>query len=303
MPGEDVMFELVEIETEDGVLLQGLGSPSRSRKLALIYVHGLGGDFYGSPKKVRAFASACLGRGFGFFIFNNRGNNTLTGAKRLDRSSKGYRYVKAGRCYERFEDCIYDIRAMAREALARGYGRVGLVGHSTGANKVVYYLSKARRGPIAGAVLTGPVSDVPLQMELCGRRYPALVKKARAMVLRGKGVGLMPAGTPGEPISARRFLSLSVPGSPEDVFQYHMEKPRYSALKKVKVPLLAILGGKDEYAMMRPETILSSYREANPRVETMLVPGVGHSFTGAEEMLAGAVCGWFSGLRLQGIRP
>ena len=58
-------FELSEVVARDGAMLQGLALPSRQRALALIYIHGLGGDFYGSPEKVDAFAAACQGRGFG----------------------------------------------------------------------------------------------------------------------------------------------------------------------------------------------------------------------------------------------
>jgi pimeloyl-ACP methyl ester carboxylesterase len=290
-----VLYELAEVAAPDGILLQGMVTPSKRKALAVIYIHGLGGDFYGSPRKADAFARECRRRGFGFFSFNNRGSGTMSGAKRKDGSPKGYSYVDAGRCYERFEDCVLDISAFVAEAKRRGYRKVALVGHSTGANKAVYYLSRDPDPVVSMAVLTGPVSDVPGQARLGGRRYRGLVALARRMAARKKGGSLMPQSAPLWPMTARRFLSLSVAGSHEDVFQYHMGKPAYRELKRVKVPLLAVLGGKDEYATMPPEDILASYRRANPLLEGAIIKGAFHSFSGKEGPLAGTVCGWLWG--------
>ncbi|MFN7991412.1 MAG: alpha/beta fold hydrolase [Candidatus Micrarchaeia archaeon] len=289
------MAELTEVTTKDKLLLQGLIFSSKSKRLALIYIHGLGGDFYGSPAKVAAFARECRRRGFAFFIFNNRGNNTMTGAKKLAKNPKGYKYVNTGRCFEKFEDCVFDLDAFVKEAKKRGYRKIALLGHSTGANKVVYYLSKKPDRSIVRAVLTGPVSDVPSQVKQCGKGYRKLVALAERMVSGRRGDALMPHGSPGWPMSARRFLSLSVAGSPEDVFQYHMENPPYRALKRIRIPVLAVLGGKDECTTMPPDAILKSYRAANPLVETAMIDGALHSFGGKEGRLAEVICAWISG--------
>ncbi|MEW6721896.1 MAG: alpha/beta fold hydrolase [Candidatus Micrarchaeota archaeon] len=286
-------MELAEVATQDGLLLQGLVFEPGNAGAALIYVHGLGGDFYGSPKKVNAFASECLKRKIAFFIFNNRGSGLYSGVKKLDsKRPSGYRYVMAGKCFERFEDSILDIGAVVAEAKRRGYSRIALVGHSTGANKAVYYLSRKHDRAVKAAVLTGPVSDVPNIEAEAGRKYNALVKVAKRMVSGGKGDSLMSPKTPGWPISASRFLSLSVAGSAEDVFQYHFEAPGYRALKRMRAPVLAILGEKDEYATMPPEKILASYKTQNPKLETRIVRGALHSFAGMEKELARIVCAW-----------
>ena len=287
------MFELAEVRTRDGISLQGLVShPEGRKRLAVIYVHGLGGDFYGSPRKAQALSDECSRRGFGFFSFNNRGSGTIGGLKKADRTrAQGYRHILSGRCYERFEDCVDDIGAFVREAKKRGYKKVALIGHSTGANKVVYYLSRRPDRAVVRAVLTGPVSDVPTQILQSGNRYKKLISLARRMA-RKKADPLMPSDAPGWPISARRFLSLSVPGSAEDVFQYHMGKPRYGAIRKIRIPVLAILGGNDEWATIPPEDILESFRKANPRIESIIIGDALHSFGGQEELLAETVCGW-----------
>jgi pimeloyl-ACP methyl ester carboxylesterase len=293
-----MLFELAEVETGDGVFLQGLISVPKEKKLAVIYVHGLGGDFYGSPRKVRAIAEECLRKGFGFFTFNNRGSGTIGGVKRADRKNpKGYGYVKSGRCYERFEECILDIGAFVKEAKRRGYRKIVLVGHSTGANKVVYYLSRKPDRSVIRAVLTGPVSDVPSQEMQSGKKYKKLVSLARKMVSGRKGDELMPRKAPGWPISAQRFLSLSVPGSAEDIFQYHMKNPKYRAIRKIRIPVLAVLGGEDEWATMKPGFILESYRQANQMIESAIIEDALHSFNGREELLAKVVCGWLSETR------
>ncbi len=294
MPGADVMFELAEVETADGVLLQGLlSSPPAGRKLAVIYIHGLGGDFYGSPAKANALAAECSRLGFGFLSFNTRGSGLLSSVRKRDtKSPKGFRYVESGRCYERFEDCVFDIDALVKDARRRGFRKVALIGHSTGANKAVHYLSRSPDRSVACAVLTGPLSDVPLLQHDSGKSYRHLVSLAKRMVSLGKGHSLMPQGTPLWPLSAQRFLSLAVPGSSEDVFQYHMKDPSFRSLKKVRVPTLALMGGDDEYALQSPDSILDSYRKANPRIESAIIEGALHSFNAQEELMADVVCGW-----------
>ncbi len=281
-------MELTEIKTSDGLLLQGISFSEKRKHAAIIYIHGLGGNFHSNPKKVYAFTKECNKNGFGFFTFNNRGSHIITGFK-VNGS-----YAILGRCYEKFEDCIYDINAMIREAKKNGYKKIILVGHSTGANKVVYYLSKKPDRSVCGGILSGPVSDVPTQIKGAGKKYKTLIQKATSMKRRNKGGELMPVGTPSWPISASRFLSLSVPGSVEDVFQYHMKsgKAIYAAMKKINLPVLAILGAKDEYVLTKPKKILKNYSEANPIIETKLVQNATHSFTGKEKLLAKLVCSW-----------
>ncbi|MBI5223535.1 alpha/beta fold hydrolase [Candidatus Micrarchaeota archaeon] len=285
------MFDLVQTITKDAMVLVGISSMINGQKTALIYIHGLGGDFHSNPEKVKLLARECEKRKVGFFIFNTRGSGQINGVKKLDKSkSKGYSYAPGGMCYERFEECIFDIDAMVRLTQENGYVRVVLAGHSTGANKVAYYLSKKPHRSVIGAILSGAVSDVPMFLQ--EKNYRKWLKIAAKLVRDKKGEGLMPQRTAQWPICARRFLSLATEGSSEDVFQYYREKPDTEVLSKINVPTLFIMGEKDEYATIEPKKILEFYRRSNKKFETKLVRDTLHSFNGKENELANEIGKW-----------
>src|SRR5438876_667841 len=104
---------------------------------------------------------------------------------------------------------VADIRAMVTLARARGYRRVILAGHSTGANKVLHYAARARDRRVSGIVLLGPISDAAAEAKRVGarelrRRVAAAEKIARrdpqALVPREWGYW-----------SAQRYISLYRP--------------------------------------------------------------------------------------------
>src|SRR5204862_1561811 len=107
--------------------------------------------------------------GVAYFKFNNRGHGVVSrGGRRL-----------AGAAFERFGQSVADIRAMVTLARARGYRRVILAGHSTGANKVLHYAARARDRRVTALVLLGPVSDIAAAMKrIRGRELRRRVARA-----------------------------------------------------------------------------------------------------------------------------
>src|SRR3989338_7210966 len=94
---------LTSIKTRDGVTLDGIYMPpKRKSKTALIWVHGLTSSFYSSQKLISELSSRCQKLGIGYFKFNSRGHDIVA------RGPKGL----LGTVFEKFEDCIFDIRAM-----------------------------------------------------------------------------------------------------------------------------------------------------------------------------------------------
>src|SRR5262249_28544020 len=125
-----VPASLARLRTRDDVWLDGIvAEPRRRRDLALIWVHGLGSTFYSGQPLIQELSTQLGRAGVGFFKFNTRGHDAVArGGSRL-----------AGAAFERFVDCVEDIRAMIAFARRRGYRKVILAGHSTGANKILYY--------------------------------------------------------------------------------------------------------------------------------------------------------------------
>jgi len=232
----DIAVSLVHLETRDGVGLDGvIAEPRGRRRAALVWVHGLGSVFYSGQPLIREVSTRLNAAGVGYFKLNNRGHGVVArGGKRL-----------AGAAFERFGQSVEDIRAMVTFARARGYRRVILAGHSTGANKVLHYAARARDRRVSGIILLGPVSDVAAEAKRVGarelrRRVAAAEKIARrnpqALVPREWGYW-----------SAQRYISLYRPGGNEDVFPYYRPNARWPALRSVRLPIAAIVGSRDEF--------------------------------------------------------
>jgi alpha-beta hydrolase superfamily lysophospholipase len=285
----EVPVSLVRIATRDGVPLDGLFTEPRGRRgTALIWVHGLGSVFSSGQPLTRELSTRLNAAGIAYFKLNNRGHDVVARAGRQ----------MAGAAFERFRRCLVDIRAIVDFVRRRGYRRIILAGHSTGANKVLFYAARARDRRVDSIVLLGPVSDLAAETKRVGaralrRRIERAEKLARrdpdALVPREWGFW-----------SAQRYLSLYRAAGDEDVFQYHRPDARWSALRSVRVPLAAILGARDEYLDRPAWDVLDAFRANALRVDSftgVVVPRARHGFQGHERQLADLLVRWISETR------
>ena len=279
-----VATTLVRIETRDGVSLDGvMAEPVRRRATALVWVHGLGSVFSSGQPLIRELTARLPAAGIGYFKFNTRGHDVVSG--------RGAHL--AGAAFERFGRSVEDLRAVIAFARRRGFRRVILAGHSTGANKVLHYVARVRDRRVAALALLGPVSDIAGEAKRIGarelHRRVAMAERLarrdpRALVPRAWGFW-----------SARRYVSLFKPGEDEDVFQYYRANARWTALRSVRVPIAAIIGGRDEYLDRPPHALIDAFRQNASRARSFtgkIVPGAAHSFVGHERELADLIVRW-----------
>ena len=284
-----IPVQLARVRTRDGVWLDGLVvEPPRRRSTALVWVHGLGSVFSSGQPLVAELAARLPAAGIGYFKFNTRGHDFVArGGRRL-----------AGAAFERFTDCVLDLRAVIGFAARRGYRRVVLAGHSTGANKSLYYTGTRRDRRVRGLALLGPVSDIAGEIKRVGgaatlrRRVAAAERLARrdpgALVPRQWGFW-----------SARRYVSLYKPGQAEDVFRYHRPGARWTALRAVRVPVAVVIGARDKYLDRSPPALIEAFRAEARRARSftgIVLPGANHGFDGREPALARWLVRWMQAL-------
>jgi alpha-beta hydrolase superfamily lysophospholipase len=279
-----IPVSLVRVRTRDGVWLDGvIAEPGRRRDVALIWVHGLGSVFSSGQPLIRALSTRLNAAGVAYLKLNNRGHDTVArGGKRL-----------AGAAFERFGESVEDIRTAIAFARRAGYDRVIIAGHSTGANKVLHYVARVRDRRVIGGILLGPVSDIAGEMKRVGRRELQRRVAVAERIARRDPDALVPRAFGFW--SARRYLSLYRPGEREDVFPYYRADARWSALRRVRLPVAVIVGSRDEYLDRRPAEFIDAFARNATRARSfggIVIPGARHGFQRHEVELARAIVGW-----------
>ncbi len=148
-----MLVDLVHTTTRDGVRLDGmLQMPSAAGAWpvdGLCFVHGTGGNFYGSAL-FDTLGTLCLERGCAVLRVNTRGHDGISTAVTL----KGGR--RLGAAYEIVDDCRHDLTAWIDFLKSRVGPRIGLVGHSLGAVKSLYALAHESALDVSVAIAISP---------------------------------------------------------------------------------------------------------------------------------------------------
>lgn len=144
-------------------------------------------------------------------------------------------------------------------------GRIVLMGHSTGCQDVMYYLTGPghnTRPAISGGIIQAPVSDrESLETFISPRVLKETCGVAKAMVDSGDGEEVLPTKLregflAPTPISAKRWLSLTSPdhNGDDDYFSSDLSDDQllqtFGALP-VGIPLCILFSGSDEYVPKR----------------------------------------------------
>ena len=287
-------IEFVDFITPKKYQLRGVWVGAQKPKKVFIFIHGLTSDLF-SGKTIFGLAQGDCA----VLSFNNRGYGIISKIKHLNANNpKGYDSELAGTAHEIFEDCVDDLEGAVQLCHTRGVEEVYLVGHSTGCQKSIFYLSKTKnKQKVSGVVLLCPLSDyaaVPLASD--GTQY------AKALAFSNKEVGenrpntLLPEEYwPSELIDAQRFISLYTPESSEEIFTYsHDKEPK--DFQSVEVPTLVVLAEKDEYADRPPEKLRAWFDRSNisSKYKSVVIKDALHNLKGVEDEVCTEIKDWIS---------
>lgn len=280
---------LTQVTTSDGVTLAGVVvEPKGRKKAALIWLHGLTSSFESGQELMSQLSYTCVKRRIGYFKFNNRGHHLVYFGVRGGKDS-GF----LGSTHEKFRDSIKDIQAVIALARRRGYAKIILAGHSTGAQKVLYYCARRKDPAVKAVLLAGPASDIAGELM---RIAPATLVH-RVSVARRKAIhhpdDLVPAAW--GPWTNQRYVSLFTPGSVEEVFPYHRLGGRWTFLKTTKIPMMLVSGERDEYLDQPARKIMKLFQKkalATKSFTGVVIPGAGHGFHHHQRQLVSAIGRW-----------
>ena len=180
-----MMFQL-NVPTKRGVVLNGVlfrGQREKSTNTVMIAITGIHGNFYSNPFYYNI--GDTLNTGDIDFIYAQTNDafgqietiNVKTGKKEL-----------IGSWNERFSYTDEDIEAYLSFAEHEGYERIILAGHSLGANKVLYYLSRKHDPRVDHFFLLSP-ANLDHMMSGVTAREKQIIKN---QVERGYGDQMLP---------------------------------------------------------------------------------------------------------------
>lgn len=294
-----MLIDLQKLTTRDGVALDGgVVWPKRKSATAAIFIHGLTGTFSSWFPRMEPLVRALTRQGIAVASFGTRGSGVVskltkvapTPPPRRGRQGRGAKQkFRSGGAFEKFEDCVHDIRAVIDFLARHGYHRIVLVGHSTGANKAVYYTTKTRDRRVRQLVLLGPLSDVVGEMQERGRSFKTLLARAQKQVREGKGDELFMPVYPERLWSAKRYLSLYTPGSREDVFPYYSKKGNWRAVESIRIPTLVVIGDSDQYLDRDVRDVMDAFQKHVRDFRGVIIRDADHSFNKREKELAQVV--------------
>jgi hypothetical protein len=285
-----VLVDLVQTTTRDGVRLDGMFQPAAVPPVvpldAMCFIHGTGGNFYGSTL-FDELAGRLLAMGVGVLRVNTRGHDGISTAQ----TAKGGR--RQGAAYEIVDECRHDLATWVEWLRRRVGQRVGLLGHSSGAVKALY--ATAHEPALAPAAVVAVSPPRLSYSAFCASPGAAAFLETYAEAER-----LLQAGTPGALMDVQLPLPFVITAA--GYLEKYGPDERYNYLRFVgglPCPALVTLGEVEVANNMAfagaPEE-LTRLAARRPGLRVEVVSAADHFYTGAREALAERVEAWLKSL-------
>ncbi|HEX7707273.1 MAG TPA: alpha/beta fold hydrolase [Thermoanaerobaculia bacterium] len=305
---------VVRFGATDGIELAGLlYEPERQTDHAAMFLHGTGGASVFEARRTNLLAAELLAGGIAFFPFNNRGAHLLrrlrfteSHVRAEERRGQKPAPRQGGMAHEVIRECVHDIDGAMRELRRRGYRRIDLIGHSTGANKIAVYDHYKPRNQAGRYVLLAGGDDTGLlYSQLGARRFSSALLRARTMIRARRGDELVPRSLSSLPMSWRSFYDMANPDGDYNVFPFLeamqslqlSRRPRFRFLRAMRKPVLLLYGENDEYChgdVSRSVAALAEAVGAKTNVEIAIMSAADHGFSGRERDLGRLLVSWLS---------
>ncbi|HTW92368.1 MAG TPA: alpha/beta fold hydrolase [bacterium] len=198
--------------------------------------------------------------------------------------------------FERFGDCLPDVKAAVDFAESRGCRKVFLQGHSLGAMKVVHYLARTRDPRVAGLILLSPADTQGWIHEKLGATFPKALAYAKRLVRQGRETELMPPRFYEGPVSARTFVEAYGPKSLTGIFNIsRTDQEEFPELAAVEVPVFLAVGTVEEYFVGPAQGFVEGIAECLDNCLSfsgVVIEGAPHNYLEHEQALAAELGDW-----------
>jgi dienelactone hydrolase len=288
---------LVETQTPDGLRLHGfwqqardatisMATPSVSRPLGWIIVHGVAGNFYNSSM-LASIAESLLERGHDTCRINTRGRDPVAYVATPGGNTR------LGAAYEMISDCLPDIEAWIDFLRRKGYERIGLIGHSLGAVKAAHFARSQGSIGIHCLICISPPRLAPAILAKdshYGLSYAEDLRTAEEKVAMGRPEALLTIRYP-QPmlISAATFLDKYGRSDQYDYVQM---------ADQISIPCLWCFGDQevrgDRASFKNCDQALEAKVEGQANHSLAIISNADHGYTQARAELNTVICRWIS---------
>lgn len=289
----------IELRSTDCIAMHGvLFEPDIKSNMIVIHHHGMEGNFYENTF-IRFMAETYTNAGIAFMSYNNRGHDYICDLK-MDTLA-GVKSIKGGTAFEKIADNVMDVEGAVKFCESKGYEKIILQGHSSGANKIVYAIAE-KKMKIYATILLSPCDDFGLYTsEMAAEDIDKYRQLAREMVNEGRGEEFMPKKAyMGTLLCARTFLECSTENSAIDVFPYRDETNPFTYFSKITTPIFVSFGTEGDYLLQEfdyAEKLLNSKKADGVEITFNLIEGAAHNYRNHEQELSDKIVKWILGLK------
>jgi pimeloyl-ACP methyl ester carboxylesterase len=279
--------ELVYVRSADDVINGGafFSTPARTTgTLVVIWVHGWGANFYYPTYTM--IGRGLAARGVATISVNTRMHDLGTSA-----THRSGRRVRGGGYWGIPSEQDLDIAAWIDFAEARGYPRVVLAGHSAGWAAVAAYRVRTQDSRVVGMVLASGTAQAMEPL-----RDREVLDKARDLVAAGLGDELIPLPHRSFPSYISAATQLDQANTPPAQLDFFGLRSRDAGVTRLACPLLAFYGTRGDVGSQADLDVIKAApaRLSIPglAVETRLIEGADHMYTGEEAQVAAVISDW-----------
>ena len=267
-------MEIIDVKNSQDIILRGCLFDVKNKEICVLFIPGMAGNII-ENKFIQVLGEELQKKNIGFVCGHNQGSFHI-----VDYACKD-NFIRRGVSFEKFDDCLSDISAYVDYIKNLGYKNIIIAGHSLGANKVIYYLSKNKSDVIKAYILLG-ACDMAYETSLIENKEK-LIKEAKENIVNGVPDKILSQLVWNYYIlSSKRFIDL-IENKNSRNLPITSKLGSFDALKSIKLPLLAVAGEFDDSCSDNIEKYLSLLiKNTDYKGEYAIVKGAGHTYCNHE---------------------
>ena len=279
-------MDFLRFFTSDGVELTGVLYDGGKDTL-IIHLHGWCGNFY-ENNFVQVLGNDFARNKISFFAVNTRAHDYRCDLK--VKTKDGYTSVTGGGAVDDFYSAYIDIKSTVKYFEKLGYKRIIVQGHSTAAQKAMYYALKSK----AKDVILLSAGDIYSEISVSNKNSKKVFAQARKLIKEGKPKEHLKEVLWGLNFTAEALINGYGDGMDCDLFPIRTGKPN-AATCAYKGNVLNVLGDDDAYVKIYADAYIARdyFAKCFPKANYKFVMlKDGHSFANNPKKLAKTIIDW-----------